>query len=203
MNFKFIYLTHQNRGELENYNIIESVKNKFKIKQSSDVYINNRKQKGTIGLMCPFCFNTKITEIEFKNYNSIRRNNKDKFKISLNISIKSECDICKQYCDWIEIDVNLLETIKTLNEKGFKTKYCCEGHRNSIGYISFEDSDILKYIDTLPITWFFDFEDYKNIKMYRYNRKKVCIIRSDACNYRESLMDILEWAQNLPYSFRK
>ena len=49
----------------------------------------------------------------------------------------TKCD-CNNYIEYlIRIDRNIQEHIRILNDKGYKTRFCCEGHDTYI-YIRFE-----------------------------------------------------------------
>lgn len=59
-----------------------------------------------------------------------------------------ESELDPVYCshcgsEMIDIDYKIFNIIKELNEKGYKTNYCCEGHDDdistSVPYISFSD----------------------------------------------------------------
>ena len=106
---------------------------------------------------------------------------------------RKKCENCgNEYFDPIQLDYNIAETISLLNKAGYKTKYCCEGHGKSdtTAYIMFDGSRIMKHLNTLPITWEIDLDSVKT---------KYCnvVIRSEACNYEEAIMDIYDWASNI------
>jgi hypothetical protein len=64
----------------------------------------------------------------------------------------------------IEVDENLIPTIRTLNNKGYLTTYCCSGHPwggvfdtgQAFAYVSFEPCIEKSELDPLPTGWYFD-----------------------------------------------
>lgn len=77
-----------------------------------------------------------------------------------------------------EIDENIREVIKILNNKGYSTIACCEGHWNEDynrylgGYILFDVTKVPKnYPNLAPIHYKFDLQDRKP-HMYMKPRRK-------------------------------
>jgi len=66
--------------------------------------------------------------------------------------IISTCDTCKKQTKHACIDYNLRNVISLFNKLGYTTKFSCEGHKYSIGYIMFDNHEqhnksILDFID--------------------------------------------------------
>ena len=124
-------------------------------------------------LMCEECF---------EQYNIKRR-------------IGLYCKICGGYL--VEIDENFIESIVLLNMKGYYTNYCCSGHPNPKlvpnAYIQFEDNIILPY---LPKDFLYD-KGYKNTIRISFPENEEMIKLQ--YNILQSAINILEWAESLPY----
>jgi len=158
---------------------------------------------GKIGLMCPHCYNYIIRTVNFNCSISIL-NEVPTEKCDPELRVVNDfryqlrkCKFCDEWdVDLIPIDVNIVEPISILNKKGYMTKFCCEGHgdKSTNAYILFEDDFIIKFFNTLPITWYYDIDFAKNFG-------QTCI-RCDTINYVEGLMDIKEWVDSLPMKLK-
>lgn len=89
-------------------------------------------------------------------------------KISINNYVCPNCFYKLRYCKCdseyplylIHIDKNIQKHIQILNKKGYKTKFCCEGH-NKYCYITFIDDYFSKYnIDCFPNGFIYDKKRY-------------------------------------------
>ena len=103
---------------------------------------------------------------------------------------KTEADCkCGQDRYFVLLDINMVDIIRTLNEKGYQTQYCCESHpekyRPSL-YIMFS-KDIRFLGKNLP----------KSFQLDRNGRtlKKLCMCMRDKKTGLESL---LKWCISLP-----
>ena len=103
------------------------------------------------------------------------------------------CDLFPPY-HLIFIDKNIQEHIRILNEKGYRTTSCCEGHMKICinTYVSFAN-DYFKYIDTPDG---FKYDKKRRIITYSYStrlsKKEMEEIK------KEKLETLLEWCKNLP-----
>ena len=101
------------------------------------------------------------------------------------------CSFCENRVNGIELDPNIADDISILNKKGYKTKYCCEGHISDHQYISapyiyFNNThdDIAK---NLPKTWNVD-TDYDHF-----------VIRGDINNSKKKILeDLHKMVEKLP-----
>lgn len=99
-----------------------------------------------------------------------------------------------------EIDPNITPTIALLNKKGYKTKFCCEGHYTEEGpssaYIYFDESIkpnvLTKY--PLPYPW------YRDMQIQKYlDESKKFVIRCNLFYKTDKRMNaIYKWAKSLP-----
>ena len=96
----------------------------------------------------------------------------------------------------VEIDELMVPVIKTLNEKGYCTEYCCSGHYGdgyTNTYIKF--SEWVELPEELPDG--FVYEERGNVIRKNYvdnlhpNEKYIEILNATK--------DLIEWADNLPY----
>lgn len=181
-------------------------------------------QSGYIDLMCPECFHMEETYVSNK---TIVLNNfsKNEFCVT-DHKYFGTCPNCKECVEFIPIDINMGKIINILNDKGYYTAFCCEGHiepddydgRKSfkapmIVFYLWEDIDILKLIP-LPDSWCLDPLD-KECEIF-----SICDIISESCpkyfkdetdydeyikwieenwNPEKSIEDIYAWASALPY----
>ncbi len=94
----------------------------------------------------------------------------------------------------IFIDRKIQEHIRLLNEKGYKTTACCEGHMDVCinTYIAFANN-YFKDIDTPDG---FDYDEKRRIITYTYSLK---LAKEEMENLKnEKLRILLEWCKNLP-----
>ena len=101
----------------------------------------------------------------------------------------------------IQIDLDIQEIIRILNQKGYRTQFCCAGHGDEYKlynfteiYISFPYPQSILRFDTLPAGFTED--------------KRACVIRCRfpknlsevqfAAYHKAALDNLYLWAQNLP-----
>ena len=93
------------------------------------------------------------------------------------------------------IDKNIQEHVRILNEKGYRTIGCCEGHRERCisTYIAFSND----YFDGINIPDGFKYHKKRRTITYTYSTKlteeKMEELKS------EKLSALLEWCNSLPY----
>ena len=118
--------------------------------------------------------------------------NKDSVKIEIKKSIK--------------VDPLIANAIKTLNEKGYNTKFCCSGHPDELykyennlyhlgSYVTF-DNDTLKIIDEtkdIPRNW-----TYNGMGIYRFFEESDIEIFTPEQLIEISMKELENWANNLP-----
>ena len=145
-----------------------------------------------ICLMCPECYDLvgsirQKLDIDFYTDN----NGHEKFySHTIHFQIEGYCDNCDRYIEeFIEIDADIAPTISLLNQKGWKTLYCCAGHEDSNdAYIYFKNNRYLKYIGILPKGWKVDIKDYTVMKDFIIRAKYNCYDK----------FELYEWAEKLP-----
>lgn len=208
-----------NVGELEQFKLLRNVSHSKK-GQGNQIghYPNVRLNKtfsGRSGFMCPDCYHVEIRKLCTDIHIHVERRESDDTNITTSMNIIMTCRSCGERNNMITLDPNIAYAVGLLNQKGYKTKFCCEGHGTRSAYISFKknaiDEDVLSL---LPITWYIDRKNmyYRGNKIVIENgRAKLklgtkkdfyvddkIIIRSDECNYKEAMLDIYEWAEMLP-----
>ena len=125
-----------------------------------------KNKKAYINYVCPYCWNT------------------------LN---KCSCDLFPPY-HLIFVDQNIQEHIRILNEKGYRTTACCEGHREVCinTYIAFADN----YFNDVGIPDGFKHNKKRRLITYTYSMKlteeKMEEIK------KEKLETLLKWCKSLP-----
>jgi hypothetical protein len=101
-----------------------------------------------------------------------------------------QCGLCKN--GLAEIDPLLAETIQMLNKRGYKTKFCCQGHTNTNpiqSYIMFDDEvDLPNY----PIGYTYRYPNIINKIFYSKTNHNL------EEEIRESAKKLYEWSKNLP-----
>ena len=103
------------------------------------------------------------------------------------------CDIFPPY-HTIFIDRNIQEHIRLLNEKGYRTMGCCEGHRERCisTYIAFADN----YFNEIGTPEGFKYDKKRRMIVYTYSTKikeeEMKKIKS------EKIAKLLEWCKSLP-----
>lgn len=93
----------------------------------------------------------------------------------------------------IHIDANIQEHIRILNEKGYRTVYCCEGHNGG---------------SNTYITFSFDYFDEDDTpEGFKYNKEKKTITYTYSTRLSEEKLEklkaeklekLLNWVKNLP-----
>ena len=178
---------------------------------------------GIGAFMCPYCYNTNYCMISYNiNFTKvIIPLSKDNFKsdettryssIIPQISYGIECEECSGiFSAYDIIDPNIAPIISILNKKGYKTKFCCEGHNTdtyanienpenkieyneSEAYIVFINDDYITSkikSSVIPDPWFLDLD--------RFDDGSCCI----SCNHHDNeyldyrLSTIKAWAESL------
>ena len=131
---------------------------------------------------CPECGNIYKSTVRENIYTL------DK-KLKYNVYYSYECD-CGEPA--VEIDCGMVNIIKTLNDYGLTTQYCCEGHveRNgdySPAYITFDHSISRDFFEKLlkvyPLPKGWDIETYDNAICYPdYDYRSCVTIRYNELN---------------------
>lgn len=166
--------------------------------------INNK-----IKLMCHHCFTVHDTNVSIQRNICVQSDIKQPIVAGVfsKYQYNGVCPNCGKASILIELDYNIGDIISTLNKKGYRTNFCCEGHGiNDNGYISFRDVDanknILEYAKLLPDEFYIDIENYSlSADWYRQYGEKCenrYIIRWDYGNQAYMLKELQEWADALP-----
>lgn len=114
----------------------------------------------TIGTMCPKCFRKKMFNVDV-SINS----NLSKRKFGLTLVPYYECPKCGEIA--VAIDIDIIDDIAKLNKMGYRTEYCCSGHKSDVDcfYIFFKNKNIVRDIERynipLPEIFYFDEENKK------------------------------------------
>jgi len=114
----------------------------------------------------------------------------------LNMKYEYGCKCPTPNCDGeaFGIDEEMIIPIDILNQKGYKTMWCCSGHvfteNGGDDYIAFIEGSFPK---TIPDGWYSD-EKYNAIR-YRVPNKSPILKRKDVVKHIDNL---IEWAVKLP-----
>ena len=106
---------------------------------------------------------------------------------------KCTCDIFPPY-HLIFVDKNIQEHIRLLNEKGYNTTGCCEGHQKICisTYIAFPED----YFEELGVAEGFKYNKKRGMIIYDYSQKlteeKMEELKA------EKLKVLLDWIKSLP-----
>lgn len=103
------------------------------------------------------------------------------------------CSIFPPY-HTIFIDKNIQEHIRLLNEKGYRTMGCCEGHRKVCinTYIAFTND----YFEEADIPEGFKYDKKRRVVTYTYSTRLTEEKMEEL--KREKLAILLEWCKSLP-----
>lgn len=103
------------------------------------------------------------------------------------------CSIFPPY-HTIFIDENIQEHIRLLNEKGYRTMGCCEGHRKVCinTYIAFTND----YFEEADIPEGFKYDKKRRVVTYTYSTRLTEEKMEEL--KREKLAILLEWCKSLP-----
>lgn len=103
------------------------------------------------------------------------------------------CELFPPY-HLIFIDKNIQEHIRILNEKGYRTSGCCEGHRKVCinTYITFANN----YFEGTGIPEGFKYDKKRKMIAYTYST----MLKKESMEElkKEKLETLLEWCNNLP-----
>lgn len=125
-----------------------------------------RSKAAYMNYICPYCWNT------------------------LN---NCSCDLFPPY-HLIFIDKNIQEHVRILNEKGYRTTACCEGHMKVCinTYIAFADN----YFVDVGTPEGFKYDKKRKMVTYSYSAKLTKAKMEEI--KKEKLEILLEWCKNLP-----
>lgn len=188
----------------------------IKSKQKASKIIKSGKSEnwsGRAGLMCPSCMNIIKTTISYRLSISNMMNNVE--DIDQFIEYRGTCPICNEIVKFEIIDINMVDIINILNDKGYYTAFCCEGHVDDDGftnpYVYFYISNDIKILNKYPLpkTWYIDDDSFKNdvfiIRDHIIEEIDDNIDDDEAIkwfkenwNQEESMKDLYEWAESLP-----
>lgn len=159
--------------------------------------VKHKELYGIIGLMCPNCYKIHWVFVNMKTDITVYNNNSSFYGIRCDKIFRGVCGACNLSVDFITLDKNIAFYISELSLKGYYPQSSCEGHKDKglSPYISFENKDILNYIDMLPDTWYLDY-DY--LKKY-----DVAIIRSDIFQKNEAIRDLSDFCRSIPMEISK
>jgi hypothetical protein len=103
------------------------------------------------------------------------------------------CDLFPPY-HLILIDRNIQEHIRILNEKGYRTTACCEGHREVClnTYIAFANN----YFGDIKAPDGFEYDKQRRIVTYTYSKKLTKEEMEEL--KKEKLNKLLKWCNDLP-----
>ena len=167
---------------------------KFKDKCKDGLHKSYQKEnvKGTLSLMCPWCYEVYDVNVDIDIKASMETS--DRFDIESFVKTlyhTDKCTNCNLAHKLITLDPNLADIISILNKKGFYTNFCCESHKDNgiSGYIYFQDMKILDYEHLLPDSVYVDLNDL---------RDHLAIIRWEYCNKTEALIGLLQFVEQLP-----
>lgn len=164
---------------IKNYSCIE---NEYKCTSRGNI-------EGTTTFWCKKCNNLVNAKIKIDSYFSIvYENNPD---IIYYCTPEMKC--CKCNNNMIELDPNIANAIVKLNNKGYTTKFCCEGYHSDTdvnSYIYF-DINIRKYVEdyNLESPWYID---------ERYSQGYVIRADIDYDNVELIFKKLYEWVDRLP-----
>ena len=184
-------------------------------------------ESGKIALMCPECFHITETDVNYTKLISMDNIISESFTTSN--SYYGACPKCGEYCEFTVIDINMAQIINILNNKGYFTAFCCEGHIDpddyngdeefSCPYVYFyiwEDTNILKDYP-LPDTWYIPDDnqeckvfviydiinnDINKFKEYATAKELLDMIKN-IWDKEQSVKDLYNWAVNLPENKNK
>ena len=174
-------------------------------KYGKKVYMNDYNMYGTFAFMCPNCFDVIYRKIYgMGEICTVLEDPDDQIKSEedvineyslIDVYPIMDCDQCDSHENRVMIDPNIAESIRILNLKGFRTKFCCESHCYGSGisdaYVFFEDFKLMNIVldVDLPFGWYIDLEAY---------RRKQFVIRADYNDEKDYLFELLEFAESLP-----
>ena len=115
------------------------------------------------------------------------------------------CKVKECHGEVIEVDELFIPVITELNNKGYKTRYCCSGHlvENPSSYIYFEDDATLPY---LPKGYLYDQDMYPHVdwnkweirNTIRRNFDNTARLNELSKSIFENAVSVLDWAEGLP-----
>jgi hypothetical protein len=137
---------------------------------------NNRgvkmKEGRRVRYLCPVCFKDsninviKYPKAKVKEDNFILTNTNVtdlKYKVETYVDFYGVCKSCGYPVTFIDIDEGMVDIIQYLNNNGYNTEFCCEGHKfidennYDVPYLTFyctwDDKTYLKMVRHLPESW--------------------------------------------------
>ena len=102
----------------------------------------------TQGFMCPCCYNTFTIDYELRILGTSNEKQRTRYPYDIvggdNKNLTAMCPICVSRM--VPIDIGILDQITELNNRGFYTIYCCEGHCYNIDNIRGTNDTSLPYV---------------------------------------------------------
>ena len=153
-----------------------------------------RKTEGVITFWCKHCNDTVTLHTRMNSYQHYIMNENSNLILQPSFWYVPIMRCNKCHDDMIELDPNISNAIIKLNDKGYETKYCCEGYHNDIEvfpYIWFEkpiENEVYKY--QLEYPWQLD-DDY-TIRCNMHNGD------GDIAIFEIVLQKLNEWVNRLP-----
>ena len=164
----------------------------FVIVYRKNRYGPNETYTGPGGLICPKCGNGSV-----HFFDHVKRGHQTQ-------EIHIHCLDCDFQCNISSINIidpNITKAISSLNRKGYKTRFSCEGHPDDTkyggtAYIEFVDASLKQIVKEhpLPSPWFLGVGGFD---IYRF------VIRAHEVDCQKEDWDercerITEWADSLP-----
>jgi len=184
------------------------LKNKSSVKNvdfHNALYEEVSNSVGTAGFFCPRCFRPIIVDLDIKSKLISRLND-----VHVQINYDINCPHCYNEFVWkgSPLDSNLTEAIATLNRKGYKTLFSCEGHnKKDIPYIYFRYPNQRKVLKYIPIGYPWKLrvcEDETSIvypyeiKVLHKHSKQFCLEAEPNTDRTKLIKELYKWVNKLP-----
>lgn len=159
--------------------------------------VESHMESEKLAIICPKCYTLNgIIESDKSTKIEVLEDSDISIQQSTIFDIVGTCKKCGEEVEFFTVDHNINMIIRILNEKGYKTRFCCGGHgsedllffsHSTQPYIFFKSIRYLPFLKPLPDGWEIDKEDLTD---------NMLIMRTHYIKF--DSLELYDWVLKLP-----